>query len=207
MVLEVHMPHQFHLEVREPEVERAPGAAGLFRRHEVLRERAHALEVGRVVFMFGLHDANRRVGISSASGAQHREENLLLLLHVLLEFFAHRRDECREAIRAARFVAVHGFDSLGHLDEAHDLLPMPVVVLSDDEVDELGQRLVLPAARRGVAIAVTIDLGAQLAEDLLEVQALLRAGVLQRDGAVAAEVEAIAVEDARRARVARRQVC
>jgi hypothetical protein len=75
------------LELRETQVQRAPGRAGLVRRGEVVREQPDVLEVPAVIVVLLLHHAHGGGGAGAVAGDDHREKHLLFLREVI----EHRR--------------------------------------------------------------------------------------------------------------------
>lgn len=85
MVLEVDVLHQVSLELFEPQVEGAPSRAGRRRRHVVVSKSAKSCEVRAVLLVLVLHDLDRAGCVAAVAGGEHREQDLLLLLHVPFE--------------------------------------------------------------------------------------------------------------------------
>ena len=86
--------------------------------------------------MLLLHDTDGHVSHRAAAAANKREENLLFLLHVLLQFGLHSLQVLGQAARARGLVTVNSLDFLGHVDEAGKLRAMRLVVAFEDSRDQ-----------------------------------------------------------------------
>ena len=191
----------------EPVVERPEGVAGAGGRREVPGQRAHAPErlAGLVVLgLQGRGPARRRPamrppGPRALQRFDRREEDGLLLRHVLFERRAEAAEEAGELRDDLRVGAAVDFEHPGgHAAEPRQLLAQRDVKPFDDVAAECRQGGV---GKGGVGLVRPRgQLHLELREQLVGGQADRPAGVGERLLAAAAEVDSGAIEDAAGAR-------
>ena len=115
---------------------------------------------------------------------------------MLRELVGQLREQGGEALRAARLLAVNAFDASRSLDERGKVLAQAFVVLADDEVNQLGQRLRIPALGRSRR-----PLGLDLLDDGRRIEPNVTACVAETLTTAAAEIEAVPEKDQGRGRV------
>jgi hypothetical protein len=147
-----------------------------------------------VIHVLLFHHLDRHRGVAPASCQQHREENLLLLLHVRLELLADALELRGETAWTIGAVGVHGLDLARHLDESRQLRAVRLVERVEYVPNQVRERAFVPT----VEVGRERRLGFDLAENFVDAESLLRASVGEAHAAAATEVEIVSVEDPRR---------
>ena len=120
--------HQVLAELAQAGVERTPGGAGPLGRGDVVGQRHHLIEVLAMVVVLMAHHRDGALGLGTHAAAQHREEDLLLLLHVALHLLVDGGQEVGQAVGAGVALAVDLLDPARHADQLRELLAVHVVV-------------------------------------------------------------------------------
>ena len=178
------------LEHLEACVERAPRGAGASGSHEVPGECARPTKRPGGVLVLLLHDADGRGALEAQPLPDQREEDALLLEHVLFEVVVERAQVLGQASRTLGSLAVDSLHLRGELDQGGQLASMRGVVGALDLVHGLANRQLVPGDPRRPSLA--LDLRA----NRRGVEPRRATGLGQRAPALAAEVETVALEHA-----------
>ena len=121
-------------EFRRARIERTPGAAGVDRHLELVGEFLQAGEPIAMLPVLPSHLLDWRTAACSAAGEQQGKEDLLLHVHVVIQFQAQALEFVGQATRGVRMIPVHRLDLAREADQFRrfigilDTCTLPTVV-------------------------------------------------------------------------------
>ena len=202
MVFEVDVAVEVGLQFGETGEERAVGVAGFGGRGEIRGQGAEGFEGFAGIGVFLHHGMDRplqrhRDGFACDQASDGGEEDFFFFGHVGVEFLQQAGEDLMDFDQARRVSAVDAGDPQGHGVEARQFGAQVAVVAADDVFDQLDRwqfrRVVLFGWRAGEG-------GLQIGQNGIQRQVFRCAGLFDRASALAAEIQAMLLENARKRR-------